>query len=597
MAIGRLSVSVGVKGKGGPHAQYIAREGKYAKYNDGLEKLEGTGYGNMPKWAQTDPNFFWKMSDDKERKNGTSYREHVIALPRELTADQRHELIKEWIHQEIGEKHAYQYAIHNPLAMDGLEQPHAHIMFSERLIDGIERDPDQYFKRFNAKKPECGGAKKANTPKLLNERKLELKDQRDRWEKLCNSHLELAGSDARISMKSLEEQGIDREPINLSMQQIKRADVKEIYTNLLTARNDFEQAKLDSLAINIIDELGKIDKESHERASTAIDRANRAIGSSEQAIAEYGEQSEYRDQNIRESVETDKSHQRIIGYRSQRIDESYPRYRLHRKRVEETAQTIDRAKRRISDTKQFITSSKRRIIDIKQFITSSEQRIRDRKQLITNTIEEYDRLMQGPDVQTQAREQEQQQRQQELTTIQAEEKEAERQRIEKRKPSGMIRTLGLRIQIGETDKYGNITLLHRDVISHVSGEVHTLIKNAIKGNHQIIITNTSKQGKQLNPEYAQNSTARAFEKFMLDENVLSNPRILIDFGLGKASEALGIREFAEKYDIKCDFHDLEKLDSLNPVVNTEPKIEKPAQQSSEPKSQNDSSYDNSLNYP
>lgn len=594
MAIGRLSVVVGVKGKGGPHAQYIAREGKYAKHNDGLEKLEGTGHGNMPKWAQADPNFFWKMSDDKERKNGTSYREHIITLPRELTADQRHELIKEWIHQEIGEKHAYQYAIHNPLAMDGLEQPHAHIMFSERLIDGIERDPDQYFKRFNAKKPESGGAKKANTPKFESERKLELKDQRDRWEKLCNSHLELAGSDARISMKSLKEQGIDREPINLSMQQIKRADVKEIYTNLLTARNDFEQAKLDSLAINIIDELGKIDKESHERASTAIDRANRAIGSSERAIAEYGDLSEYGHQSIRASVETDKSHQRIIGYRSQRIDESYPRYRLHRKRVEETAQTIDRAKRRISDTKQFITSSKRRIIDIKQFITSSEQRIRDRKQLLTNTIEEYDRLIQGHDVQTQAREQ---QRQQELTTIQAEEKEAERQRIEKRKPSGMIRTLGLRIQIGETDKYGNITLLHRDVISHVSVEVHELIKNAIRGNHQTIITNTSKQGKQLNPEYAQNGTARAFEKFMLDENVLSNPRILIDFGLRKASEALGIREFAEKYDIKCDFHDLEKLDSLNPVVNAEPKIEKPAQQSSEPKPQNDSPYDNSLNYP
>ena len=29
MAIGRLSVSVGKKGKASPHAQYIAREGKY----------------------------------------------------------------------------------------------------------------------------------------------------------------------------------------------------------------------------------------------------------------------------------------------------------------------------------------------------------------------------------------------------------------------------------------------------------------------------------------------------------------------------------------------------------------------------------------
>ncbi|MFP3457364.1 MobA/MobL family protein, partial [Psychrobacter sp. SIMBA_152] len=277
MAIGRLSVSVGVKGKGGPHAQYIAREGKYAKYNDGLEKLEGTGYGNMPKWAQTDPNFFWKMSDDKERKNGTSYREHVIALPRELTADQRHELIKEWIHQEIGEKHAYQYAIHNPLAMDGLEQPHAHIMFSERLIDGIERDPDQYFKRFNAKNPECGGAKKANTPKLLDERKLELKDQRDRWEKLCNSHLELAGSDARISMKSLEEQGIDREPINLSMKQIKTPSIKSVYEHQLKLSIDLKQIEKDSQAINVDDELIRVYKEIEQNADRASERAREAI--------------------------------------------------------------------------------------------------------------------------------------------------------------------------------------------------------------------------------------------------------------------------------------------------------------------------------
>ena len=238
MAIGRLSVSVGPKGKAGPHAMYIAREGKYAKHNDKIEKLEATGSGNMPDWAKADPNFFWKMSDDKERKNGTAYREHVISLPRELSPEQRHDLIKAWITQEIGEKHAYQYAIHNPLAMDGGEQPHAHIMFSERLRDGIERDPDHYFKRFNAKNPDRGGAKKANTPKLADERKLELKDQRDRWEKLCNSHLELAGSDARISMRSLADQGIDREPISFSMTQIQDKTIKQAYIDLVEAKKE-----------------------------------------------------------------------------------------------------------------------------------------------------------------------------------------------------------------------------------------------------------------------------------------------------------------------------------------------------------------------
>ena len=238
MAIGRLSVGIGKKGKASPHAQYIAREGKYAKPSNHQEKLENTGHGNMPKWAEHNPNYFWQMADEHERKNGSTYREHVIALPRELDENKRHELIKDWIAQEIGEEHAYQYAIHNPPALDGGEQPHAHIMFSERTIDDIERDPDQYFKRYNSKNPEKGGAKKANTPKKSVERKEELKAMRDRWEKICNAHLERAGRYERISMKSNKEQGIEREPLNLTMVQLKKPEIREAYQAVLDAAED-----------------------------------------------------------------------------------------------------------------------------------------------------------------------------------------------------------------------------------------------------------------------------------------------------------------------------------------------------------------------
>ena len=253
MAIGRLSVGIGKKGKASPHAKYIAREGKYAKLMKdkedlnykGKEELEYRGYGNMPKWAEHNPNYFWQMADEHERKNGSTYREHVITLPRELYVNERHELIEDWIAQEIGGKHAYQYAIHNPPALDGDEQPHAHIMFSERTIDGIERDPDQYFKRYNSKNPEKGGAKKANTPKMSAERKEELKAMRDRWEKICNAHLERGFHSERISMKSLKEQGIQREPLNLTMAQLKQPEIKEAYRELLAAKNDDFMAELD----------------------------------------------------------------------------------------------------------------------------------------------------------------------------------------------------------------------------------------------------------------------------------------------------------------------------------------------------------------
>lgn len=255
MAIARLEVKVGKKGKASPHASYIFREEKYAKPSNDLEKLEGKGHGNMPKWADTNPNIFWRMADEHERKNGSTYREHVIALPRELDENQRHELVKDWIESELGDKHAYQYAIHNPIALDDKEQPHVHLMFSDRLVDDIERAPDQYFKRYNSKKPQLGGAKKANTPKLSKDRKDELKAMRERWEQTCNKHLKLANSNARISMKSYKERGIDWQPLNIPMRQFKKRDFKQAYIKQLKAKNDYVDARKERDTLDIKAEL------------------------------------------------------------------------------------------------------------------------------------------------------------------------------------------------------------------------------------------------------------------------------------------------------------------------------------------------------
>ena len=160
MAIPRLSMKVGKPGAAGAHAAYISRQGEYANRLERGEKLEATEDGNMPRWAMHNAQEFWKASDQYERKNGTTYREMEIALPRELPSEQRIELVREWVAQEIGDRHVYQWAIHNKSAADEGEQPHVHLMFSERQVDEIERDPDLYFKRYNAKQPEKGGARK-----------------------------------------------------------------------------------------------------------------------------------------------------------------------------------------------------------------------------------------------------------------------------------------------------------------------------------------------------------------------------------------------------------------------------------------------------
>ena len=217
MAIARLQIKKGKVGGARPHAEYIARMGKYAGRLKLGEELEEVDIGNMPNWAKENPIEFWQSADIYERKNGRAYREFEIALPRELSATQRIELMRDFVRQELGNRHAYQWAIHVAKASDGGIQPHAHLMFSERQVDGISRDPELYFRRYNAKSPEAGGARKgygerAGETLTREESAAELKALRQRWQDMCNAHMERAGVDERIDMRSHVERGTGLEP-------------------------------------------------------------------------------------------------------------------------------------------------------------------------------------------------------------------------------------------------------------------------------------------------------------------------------------------------------------------------------------------------
>ena len=59
-----------------------------------------------------------------------------------------------------GQRLPYTLAIHRGGPDE--ENPHAHLMISERANDEIERSREQWFRRYNAKAPE-GGAKKSRT--------------------------------------------------------------------------------------------------------------------------------------------------------------------------------------------------------------------------------------------------------------------------------------------------------------------------------------------------------------------------------------------------------------------------------------------------
>ena len=156
MPVYHLKASFGSR-SGGQSARaksdYIEREGRYEK--DG-EELEHKEHGNLPEWAEDDPGKYWEAADEHERANGRLYSEVQFALPKELGEAERRELAGDFTERVCSqERLPYTLAIHRGGANG--ENPHAHLMFSERGHDGIERSAEQWFKRYNAKAPERGG--------------------------------------------------------------------------------------------------------------------------------------------------------------------------------------------------------------------------------------------------------------------------------------------------------------------------------------------------------------------------------------------------------------------------------------------------------
>jgi hypothetical protein len=210
MAIYHLAVKHASRSQGRSalaHANYIAREGPYAqgRFTEQFVEVE---HRNMPAWAQDTPQAFWAAADTYERANGRLYTELEIALPRELSRPDQEALARSFIDSQIGTEHPCSWALHVSRALDGGEQPHVHVMFSERTHDGIDRGPDRFFRRANPDDPARGGA--AKDPAWNHRDKVE--ELRVAWAETANRALERVGLEARIDHRSLEAQGIDRMP-------------------------------------------------------------------------------------------------------------------------------------------------------------------------------------------------------------------------------------------------------------------------------------------------------------------------------------------------------------------------------------------------
>ena len=209
-AIYHMKVRTGSRG-GGQSARacaaYIEREEEYSREADKAAEVVYTESGHMPEWANAEAGAlaYWDAADLYERSNGRLYKSVEIALPVALDPDQQRDLAVQFAHSLTdAEQLPYTLAIH---AGNG-ENPHCHLMISERANDDIERSPEQWFKRYNAAEPEDGGAQKSTALKP----KDWLLETRAAWAAQTNEALEEAGLEIRIDHRSLEAQGIERVP-------------------------------------------------------------------------------------------------------------------------------------------------------------------------------------------------------------------------------------------------------------------------------------------------------------------------------------------------------------------------------------------------
>jgi len=206
MASFHYCIKSGKKGSARRHSTYIGREGSHSTRKD----LIHTGHSNLPSWANGNPGNFWSMADLHERANGAAYREHEIALPNELTVPQLIDLTERLVKNLVGSK-PYQYAIHAPEGtLGGIQNPHVHLMCSDRLPDGIDRSPERMFSRYNAKQPDAGGCRKDSGGKSPMELRQQVTTARKLVAEIQNEVLAEHGHEARVDHRSLRDQGVQR---------------------------------------------------------------------------------------------------------------------------------------------------------------------------------------------------------------------------------------------------------------------------------------------------------------------------------------------------------------------------------------------------
>jgi len=151
----------------------------------GVEYTEILAPDHAPDWVSDRLELWNRVEESETRKNSQVAREIRVALPSELSAEERAELVRGFCQSAFVERGMVaDFAIHEPSSTGDERNYHAHIMLPTREIDA---------EGFTTKNRDWNG-------------KDVLEDWRSSWAEASNEALERSGQDERIDHRTLEAQ-------------------------------------------------------------------------------------------------------------------------------------------------------------------------------------------------------------------------------------------------------------------------------------------------------------------------------------------------------------------------------------------------------
>ncbi len=243
--------------------QYIARQGRYANRPDRVRMVQSL---HMPAWSGgPEADCYWRAAEGKwSRINARTAIKIEFALPRGLSPLAQNQLALAMAERlssldaektTRGGKRPLTLAVHEGFGRN----PHAHVVLSTSVNDGVARCQERWFRRYRREQPANGGAPRCELMKkrawLLKVRKL--------WADLANRALLANGLPPSLDHRSHRDRGLATAPtkhrgplarrIWTSACELSRADrakmSEELEAAQLRYRLDLDQAEADHQAL------------------------------------------------------------------------------------------------------------------------------------------------------------------------------------------------------------------------------------------------------------------------------------------------------------------------------------------------------------